>query len=81
MELIRCYAGIYETSRKTVSGGFLCGKKKKKRDQVFQFIEKNTWQQDHTTTKSLIVAKISLEFSITTGREMPRSTCKFRTFT
>lgn len=31
MELIRCYMGIYKTSRKTVSGGFLWGKKEENR--------------------------------------------------
>lgn len=41
MGLIRCYAGIYGTSRKTVSGGFHCGKEKKKKKTRFSSLYKN----------------------------------------
>lgn len=61
MELIRSNAGIYGTSRKTDQRDFFVGRKKKKKDCTFQFIQKplgnKITQQPRVTT-----AKISFFF-------------------
>lgn len=78
MELIRCNAGIYGTSRKTDHADFFVGILKKNY-YISNLYKEHLAIRSHNNQE--FPQPRSHSFSITIGTEMPWGTCKFRTFT